>query len=82
MAHEIHTDEAATTPREVALVLTYNECPERPGLTRRWAGLMSAALMIGYIFHGRVRYAFRVLSDAEKAAYQAERGQLWSGEGI
>lgn len=77
MARIIHTEEAATTAREVAVLLTKDESPEHPGITKRYCGLMGAAVMVAYIFKPRgTRYGIRVLSEAEKEAYQRERAFL------
>lgn len=82
MALTIHVPEAETADR-VAVVLSYDESPEHRGLVRRYTGLGSAALMIAFIFKGRgVRYAWRLLSDAERIAYQAERAAVNAGSGI
>jgi hypothetical protein len=79
MARTIHAADDATGP--VALLLSYDESPDHPGLTRRYTSPMACALISAYLLKGR-RHAFRVLGDAEAAAYRAERAAANAGAGI
>jgi len=85
MALNVHTESALTGNKlddRVALVLTYDE-PGHEGLVRRYTDVVSAALMIAYIFKvSGTRYAWRILSDDESRAYRAERMALLLGDGI
>jgi hypothetical protein len=68
---------------QLAKVITLDEVGHPKGtIVVRYTGLMSAALMCGYIFAGRCRYGLRVLSDAEAEAYRLSRGEAFCGEGI
>lgn len=84
-----HCDEETMSPRSnrIAVLMTYNESPELPGVTKRYTSIGSAVLMSAFIFSANsrrpaIRHAIKILSTEETETYRRERSPLFVADGI
>jgi|HubBroStandDraft_2_1064218.scaffolds.fasta_scaffold20274_3 hypothetical protein len=88
MATVIHADSALTCAEDtVCELLSYDESPESPGLTRRFLSVSDMVLISAFVFTRRdgtkrCRFAARILKVPEARAYRAKMNALNVGAGI